>query len=274
MAGTAVLEREIKQQNAKVSDGREITKEEREHTRNMSANYDFLRYSDGAPWTSVAAREKENAETAEKVSASKSAAQERIASYRSSSAPARNHALFENYAYIDGELLCKDPETEVMTPVFEEKILSKPAVKDVFSAPAYSVGESVATEEREDIEENSEDDALPTRRTMETVIRPAAAVQEVTVTETKTGFRAAIASLSAKTKAVLISLAVAILLAIVLICINTSIISSLDADISNLRGRAAEEQQNYETLRKESDLYTDPESDIVAEWAENNGMTK
>lgn len=270
MAGTAVLEREIKQQDAKVANGREITKEEREHARNMSANYDFLRYSDGAPWTSPAVREKQREETASKAPATNSAAKERIDSYRAPVASARNHALFENYAYVDGELLCKDPETEVMTPVFEEKTAAKPAMGDVFAAPANSV----ATEEGQNAEESSEDDALPTRRTMETVIRPAAAVQEVTVTDTKTGFRAAMASLSAKTKAVLISVAVAILLAIVLICINTSIISSLDSDISKLRGRAAEEQQNYETLRKESDLYTDPESDIVAEWAENNGMTK
>ena len=75
-------------------------------------------------------------------------------------------------------------------------------------------------------------------------------------------------------KIVLLSVATAILLAIVLICVNTSIIRSLDSDLTDLRGRAAEQQTTYENLQKESDLYTDPDSEIVADWAQNNGMTR
>lgn len=259
MTGTAVLEREIKTQ-----DGRELSKEEREHARNMSANYDFLRYSNSAAWTSSDVREKEREELKDKLS-SYNPTQERIAAYTATpSAPARNHDLFANYSYQNGELLVKDPETDTMTPVFQDRVVAKPTyTDDAFEATGTSTA----------IEESVEDDALPTRRTMETVIRPAAAVEEVTITDTKTGLGTA-AAISAKLKIILASVITAIVLAIVLICVNTSLISSLDSDISNLRGRAAEEQSTYETLREESDLYTAPDSDIVAEWAESNGMSK
>lgn len=259
MTGTAVLEREIKTQ-----DGSELSKEEREHARNMSANYDFLRYSNSAAWTSSDVREKEREELKEKLSAY-NPTKERLASYTAApSAPARNHELFANYTYQDGELLVKDPETDVLTPVFQDAVVAEPAYTDeVYLAPEMSTA----------VEESTEDDALPTRRTMETVIRPAAAVEEVTITDSKAGV-ASKSAISAKLKIILASVITAIVLAIVLICVNTSLLSSLDSDITNLRGRAAEEQATYETLREESNLYTDPDSDIVAEWAESNGMSK
>ncbi len=64
------------------------------------------------------------------------------------------------------------------------------------------------------------------------------------------------------------------MLAIVLICVNTGIIRSLDSDLSHLKGRATQERTTYEYLQKESNLYTDPDSEIVTEWALENGMTK
>jgi hypothetical protein len=96
----------------------------------------------------------------------------------------------------------------------------------------------------------------------------------MTVTETRTGFKASVSALSVRMKVILCSVAAAIVLAIVLICVNTGIIRSLDSDLSHLKGRATQERTTYEYLQKESNLYTDPDSEIVTEWALENGMTK
>ena len=194
---------------------------------------------------------------------------ERIQSYTATpSTPTRNHELFKDYAYTAEGLMRTSANGEVMVPVFE-------TVKNIVEAPYIDIPDfdtlqASVTAMEEVIEE---DDALPTRRTMETVIRPAAAVQEM-APETPMGLREAVAALSTKTKAVLISVISAIVLAIVLICVNTGIIRALDSDLSDLRARASEQQSTYEYLQEQSDMYTDPESDIVREWAENNGMTR
>lgn len=273
MAGTAVLEREVQKQEPGFTKEYTAKPEERKNTANPAA-YDFLHYSEGS-WTSPSAHDFGAPVKEQERPAQESFASERIKSYVATpSAPSRKHELFADYAYVHGELLRKDPETDVMVPVFEAAPATKPTFEEEpFKAPAYTepVQETVT---ENTVAKEDEDDALPTRRTLETVIRPAATVQEFTVTETKTGFRAAVASLSTKMKIIVMSVVAAIVLAIVLICVNTGIIRSLDNELSDLRSRAAKEQSTYETLQKESDLYTDPESEIVTEWAENNGMTK
>ncbi len=282
MAGSAVLERELHKQDSRATKVREVTYDKQ--AQNPTAFYEMLRTPQAA-WTSSAPREEVREEVKNVQAPVYDPTLERVKSYYAApAAPARNKDLFKDYQYVNGELMKKNPETEAMSPAwastayaeptFEEALYGAPAYIDyqapVFAEPMESVA-SAATIERE-VEEN--DDALPTRRTMETVIRPSATVQEMTVTETRTGFKAAIASLSVKMKAILCSVAAAIVLAIVLICVNTGIIRSLDSDLTNLKGRATQEQTTYEYLQKESDLYTDPDSEIVAQWAIENGMTK
>lgn len=260
MAGTAVLERELKTQEEKVT-----YEEQAKETKTPSA-YDFLRAQTMGAWTSPATKEK-RAENPFNATAA------RVRSYyEAPAAPARKKVLFDDYAYVNGELMQKNPETEEMTPVFNAAAAAPaPAYKEVY-APVYEEPVDSATVAEPETEED--EDALPTRRTMESVIR-SATVQEVKITsKTQSGFKAALSALSTKMKVVLISVVTAILLAIVLICVNTGIIRSLDSDLTDLKGRATQEQTTYENLQRESDLYTDPDSEIVTDWAMNNGMTK
>ena len=266
MAGAAVLERELNTQEQRTAKMREALYEEQARDAfaadSFRAPQENVRTSSAIP----APVKREQMRQAAPVNPTL----ERInAYYEAPVAPARNHELFKDYEYTGGELVKKSADGEMSIPVFETvKNIVEEQYLEIPNLEAFQAGISAAEEAVDD------DDALPTRRTMETVIRPAAAVQEMAITETQTGFRAAIASLSMKTKAVLLSVISAIVLAIVLICVNTGIIRSLDTDLSDLRARAEEQRTTYESLKEESDLYTDPESDIVREWAESNGMTR
>ena len=267
MASAAVLERELNTQELRTAKMREALYEE-------PARDAFAVDSFRAPVENVRTSSAMPAPVEREVvnhSAPANPTLERIHSYSAAPvAPARNHELFKDYAYMGGELVKKSLDGEMVIPVFET--VKNIVEEQYLEIPDFEMLQaSLAAPE---VLDEEEDDALPTRRTMETVIRPAAALQEMAITETQTGFRAAMASLSAKTKAVLISVISAIVLAIVLICVNTGIIRNLDADLSDLRARATEQQTTYEQLQEQSDRYTDPDSDIVREWAENNGMTR
>lgn len=264
MAGTAVLERELKKQDEN------RTYEEKAKESKAPSAYDVLRTRPAARTASAMPE----TYAGNGVSAANPTLERVNSYYQAPAAPARKKALFENVAYVNGELVERNPETEELTRVFDNATYAQPKVREEVKAPvADEPKDARASAVAEPETEDTEEDALPTRRTMESVIR-SASVQEITVTDTRTGFKAAITSLSTKMKIVLLTVATAILLAIVLICVNTSIIRSLDSDLSDLRGRATEQQTTYENLQKESDLYTDPDSEIVAEWAQNNGMTK
>ncbi len=98
---------------------------------------------------------------------------------------------------------------------------------------------------------------------------PALAQEEQT--EIKTGFFAA---LSARTKLVLLAVTAAIVLALIVICINTAILNSINADVTNLRGKLSEQQDTYASLSEEIESLEDPNSEVVSKWAQDHGMTR
>lgn len=201
-----------------------------EHSRRIAENYNFLRFP--APET------RERTEAEEKPAApAKDYAARRIADYTPVQTPAKKK-LFEGLVYKNGELVGTLPAPAV-APKQEAATVTLPA-------PAVS----------------DEEDALPTRRTMETLRRGNAVAEKE-----ETQF---LSALSAKTKAVLIAIAVAVVLAFVIICVNTSIIGSLDVKIADYRLRAAEQQRNYQTLTEQLADAQDPER--IAEWAIENGF--
>ena len=269
MAGATVLERELNTQDQRTADLREVLYEESiQQAKDATAGYDMFRAQENSARTSASMPAKAESRQATAYNPTL----ERIRSYYETPvAPSRKRELFKDYEYSDGEVMRKSLDSDMMIPVFET--VTNVVEEQYFEIPDYA-SEEVMEPEAVEIRAEEDEDALPTRRTMETVIRPAAAVKEMGIAETRTGLRATLAALSTKTKAVLISIISAIVLAIVLICINTSIMRSINSDLSNLKGRAAQERSTYEYLQKESDLYTDPDSEIVKEWAENNGMTK
>lgn len=259
----AVLERELNPIDQRTARVRDVALEERRQT-SAPAGYEAPRANESA-WTSPAMPKN----TAATQSTPADPTLERIHSYYAvPAAPERNHDLFRDYEYMSGELVKKLPGSDIAVPLFET---AKNVVEEkYFEIPAYEVQETAAAMESVVLQE--EDDALPTRRTMETVIRPAA-LMEMETTDAGAEARAT-TSLSLKTKLILASVIGAIVLAIILICVNSFILRSLDSDLTNLKGRVAEERTTYEQLIEESNRYTDPDSDIVAEWAENNGMTR
>lgn len=159
-------------------------------------------------------------------------------------APARPQ-LFDGLLYRDGELI--NSYAPVADPVEQPSYMPEPVV-----APEYDPSYMPA-----------EEDALPTRRTMES-IRP---VQQTREGE-NVGF---FASLSAKTKLALAVVATVLVLMIALVCINTAIINSLNADIEYREAVISQLVETSNGIQTEIAEITDPSN--IASWAQEHGMT-
>ena len=72
----------------------------------------------------------------------------------------------------------------------------------------------------------------------------------------------------------LLAVTAAIVLALIVICINTAILNSINADVTNLRGKLSEQQDTYASLSEEIESLEDPNSEVVSKWAQDHGMTR
>ncbi len=108
----------------------------------------------------------------------------------------------------------------------------------------------------------AEEDALPTRRTMEVL-------QTGEATKTQTGVGAAI---SLKTKLLLCAVVAAIVLIIALICINSGILTAVNADISGKEAQLRDLQSRYAQMQEDIDYFQS--GDYIDAWAEENGMVR
>lgn len=248
MAGIAVLEREIVKNDE--TEQRELKLAEAKHT--ASRHEAYLRSFGGSKVESAKVLDRQApAPTVEKKT-------EMPADHGIAFAPARKpRALFMDVEYRDGTLVNKTTEQPVDVLVKAPEAPAPAAPK----AEAIVVPAPVQTDE---------DDAVPTRRTMETLKQTAALAQEEQ-TEIKTGFFAA---LSARTKLVLLAVTAAIVLALIVICINTAVLNSINADVTNLRGKLNEQQDTYASLSEEIESLEDPNSEVVSKWAQDHGMTR
>lgn len=116
----------------------------------------------------------------------------------------------------------------------------------------------------------SEEDARPTRRTMETLHR---AESEVAASEKLHIFSV----LSTKAKIALVSVICAIVLAIVFICVNTAILNSIRANNDSLRSQLQEQRETHQRLSEqvsEMENYEGSYGERVEEYAKANGMVK
>lgn len=112
----------------------------------------------------------------------------------------------------------------------------------------------------------AEEDAMPTRRTLDTLRH-----SESTLPAEQTRSNS-LAALSLKTKLVLCAIAAAIILAIVIVCINTGILSAVNADIITKNARLDQLTEEYTQVQDRLDSLLDP--DFIDEWAQANGMVK
>lgn len=169
---------------------------------------------------------------------------QRLADYVAYTPAAGNkRMLFEGLLYKNGELIDTTAAPAAPAPVAAP--VQAPAAPAPVSAP------------------EEEDDALPTRRTMET-LRHAEVLPE---TAGQAGLWAA---LSLKTKLVLCAIAAAIVLAVVIICINTGILSSVNADIALKSTELQSVTQTYRDLQTQIEGIDN--ADYIAQWAQENGM--
>lgn len=179
-------------------------------------------------------------------------AKQRIADYRAYSAPAQSHKLFENVVYKDG--------------MWQE------AEGDVLTAPAPAVSPRATTVEMPmpTLAPDSEEDATPTRRTMETLNRAES--------ETAASVKPHLFSvLSTKAKIALVSVICAIIFALVFICVNTAILKSINANNDSLRSQLQEQRETHQRLTEQVNEMENSEGSYVErveEYAQANGMVK
>lgn len=241
MSNTAVLERAPMQMHTSLKD-RLISPAEEAHKNKIADNFRRLRFDsveaynsarDGDPVADNAALDIAAAEPAVEVSPAAS----RIAQYTPVAAPAGRRDLFAGVVFKDGKL--ERPQTEA---VAQEATVAS-------AAPVSA----------------DEEDATPTRRTMDTLNRPAAYQMQEAVAAP-----AAVASagLSAKLKIALIAVVATIVLAIVLICVNSGIIRSINSGIARREAELSSLTQETEAVQAQIEELTSPEA--LAEFVAKN----
>lgn len=277
MARLAIMDATETRRSERRDESRAISTEEREHSDHISENYRRLLFDNAESWSSAAesavptlerqsirteayapvretapVHESVREETAE-ISPSNTA--QRLADYVAYPAGSKK-VLFEGLAYKNGELI--DTRAPAQAPKAEAVVA--PAAPAFVPARAVAPAPAVAP-----VQAPAEEDALPTRRTLDTLRRSDSAAEEQTRTN-------ALAALSLKTKLVLCAIAAAIILAIVIVCINTGLLSAVNADILAKNARLEELTQNYTQIQEDLDAIRDPSN--IDEWAQENGMVR
>lgn len=182
--------------------------------------------------------------------------------------------LFENVTYHNGNLEGHSAFSPVMTATVEAPVdavaevpVEAPAYENP-SAPEMRPQESAATAPAIDTEIESED-ARPTPRTMETLNKTASILLHQREEEEQVGL---FASLGKRTKLILAAVTFVLMLVIAVICINTSLLNSLEADITTLGEEAAELETRASQIVENIKEITSEE--YIAEWASENGMVR
>lgn len=177
-------------------------------------------------------------------------------------APARQESekragLFENLLYQNGELL----DTSVEAPVGETAHIYAP----IYS-PSY-MPEDVPEPETENaaaVGAEEGEDALPTKRTMESVRHA-----EDNAERQEAGF---LSALSLKTKLVLAAVTAVIIILLAAICVNTAILNSLNANVTARQSDLDRLTETYTGIVEEITDLTSP--DNIDQWAFEHGMTR
>ena len=281
MANTAIMEETVTRRDERREDRR--TAAEQEHTSRISENYRKLLFDNSETWATASAENETHAEnyvapatataTLERTpvmpvhESVATDAQEQTNEYSANTAqrladyvayaPAKGkRMLFEGIAYKNGELIdmnAAPAPAAAAAPAVAPAPVFAPAPAEVPAAPVSAPA--------------AEDDALPTRRTLDTLRRGA----EMTGTQeqTNTGF---LSALSLKTKLLLCAIAAAVVLIIALICVNTGLLSAANADIVGKEAQLRELQSRYAEVADDLDYYQSEE--FINEWADSNGMVR
>ena len=244
MAGASLLEREQKERDQRTARVREAAYEEVQQAKDEYAGYDIARAMESV-----------------RTSSAMPAPQQPVNQTAAPEAPMRSKELFSDYVYKNGELLRKSPDSDMMIPVFET--VRNIVEEQYFDIPDYTPMEMNAPEAEAVAYEEEEDDALPTRRTLET-IRHSGEPEDERQTSVFAG-------LSTRTKIVLAAIAATIVLLLAVICINTAILKSIDSGVALREGTIAGLSETLTGIESEIADITSPE--YVENWAAEHGMT-
>ncbi len=238
---------------------RKFDAEEQEHRQNIAENYRKL--LDGASDLDVRTAERPAPAAPEAFRAPEAPAapaparapepavpvadnSARIHDYKAYRVSEERHTLFDDLLAQNADLVMSVPAAEV------------------YSAPVQPPEAAAAPV----AEPESDEDARPTQRTMDTLLH---ASETQTQSQTHVGF---FSKLSSKTKIALIAVIVAVVVALAIICINSNVISSMNARIGQEQASLDELVRQYEDVEQRIQNAIDPEN--VANWAQQNGMTK
>ncbi len=170
--------------------------------------------------------------------------------------------LFEGLTYQNGELI----DNTLVAPTYDSSYVP--------AAPAYAPAETgvyagtLAPSYQE--EEEDEDDALPTRMTLDAATH---APQRMEMPEKQeNAFVAFFHSISTKAKVALACVAVLVVAMISLICVNTALLSSAEAAVLSRQEQVQMLQERAEELQAEIDRYNSEE--FIDAWAQEHGMTR
>ncbi len=291
----------ITQENATRREERHVTPEEREHTKNISENYRKLLFDEEdtekvvehythpsypiahAPSASTATIERRVAPAPQPQPAYRPAEQPQIRPAHISAAPVTpaqdyssntarrladyvayepaktgKHLLFDNITYKDYEIVEKpQASATVAAPARPAAPAYAPTAAPVY-APARPAAPVYAP---------AEEDALPTQRTMDTLRHATARADFAEESETNI-----LSMLSTRAKVAICAIAAAIVLAIVLICVNTGILNAANAEIYVKEAELQNLQETYTQMQEEIDYLMSDE--YIDSWAEQNGMVR
>lgn len=248
MAGLSFLEREIEKTNDQRIERPAMSAAELEHANRITENYRSIIFSKEMTGEAVEERRPSNVQKEEEI-VIPSAAQ-RVADYiPAPAAPATKHRLFENLTYKDGVLYREGEETTASAPALA------PAPAPVYAPAPAPVAEPV-----------DEEDALPSRRTMETLHARATTMVE-DAANTNTGFWAA---LSPKVKAAIVAVVACVVVILALVFANVAILNSLDASVADKQEQLAGLIEKSEEISEEIASIIDIEN--IDAWAAENGM--
>ena len=291
----------ITQENATRREERHVTPEEREHTKNISENYRKLLFDEEdtekvvehythpsypiahAPSASTATIERRVAPAPQPQPAYRPAEQPQIRPAHISAAPVTpaqdyssntarrladyvayepakkgKHLLFDNITYKDYEIVEKPQASATVAAPARP---AAPAYAPT-AAPVYTPAAPAAP-----VYAPAEEDALPTQRTMDTLRHAAARADFAEESETNI-----LSMLSTRAKVAICAIAAAIVLAIVLICVNTGILNAANAEIYVKEAELHNLQETYTQMQEEIDYLMSDE--YIDSWAEQNGMVR
>ena len=181
------------------------------------------------------------------------------AAYAPAAPAGEKKQLFEGLTYQNGELI---DNTGTVAPTYDSSYVP--------AAPAYAPAQAGVYAGTAYEEEEDEEDALPTRMTLDAATRAPQRME--TVERSENAVVAFFRALSTKAKVALACVAVVVVAMISLICVNTALLNSAEAAVMSRQEQVQVLAQRAEELQAEIDHYNSEE--YINQWAQEHGMTR